>query len=69
MSDNKKRFEVLTIEKRGDRSFWHRIGTGWENKDGSINVTLVAFPVNGELHIRLPKPKDDSEGSNDRRSR
>jgi len=54
-----KYFEVFTIIERKDDEddFWLRIGTAFENKDGSLNVLLNAFPVNAKLHIREPKKK------------
>ena len=43
-----------------EKSFWERIGVGWENRDGDgINVELYAFPVGGKLTIRKRKPRDD----------
>ncbi len=49
---------VETAEDKDD--FWQRIGSAWKNKDGSLNVRLNALPVNGTLHIRAPKPKDEA---------
>ncbi len=40
------------VERPGVRSRWVRIGIGFVNHDGSINVKLDAMPVNGTLHIR-----------------
>lgn len=42
-------------------NFWQRVGSAWKNKDGSINVKLNALPVNGTLHIRVPKSKDETK--------
>ena len=48
--------DVYVISDNGEgedkKSYWTKIGTGFVNKDGSINVILQAFPVNGKLHIR-----------------
>lgn len=49
-TDNMKIVYVIT--KRGDRTYWNRIGVAFVNRDGSINVRLEAFPVNGECQIR-----------------
>ena len=49
---------VYTITERGDRSFWHRIGVAYVNKDGSLNVKLDAMPVNGTMHVRDWEPSD-----------
>ena len=51
--------DVFTIiEKEGwDKSIWRRIGTAFENRDGSLTLFLDAFPVNGKLHVRDRKIK------------
>jgi hypothetical protein len=56
------KYVVYTIvETAGDADdFWQRVGSAWQNKDDSINVVLNALPVNGKLHLRVPKAKDDS---------
>lgn len=51
-----------TNATRGERHFWNRIGSAWENKDGSLNVELFAVPVNGKLQLRAPR--DDEGGGN-----
>ena len=55
-------YEVYTvIERRGDgeRDFWQRVGSGWVNQDGSINVQLNALPVNARLQLREPRDEED----------
>jgi len=37
-------------------AFWTKIGVAFENKDSSLTVVLNAFPVDGRLNIRDPKP-------------
>jgi hypothetical protein len=64
MAQSAQRKVVYTIvESRSDqpdaKGFWVRIGSAFMNRDGSINVLLDAFPVNGRLHIRDPAPKDE----------
>jgi hypothetical protein len=54
--------EVYTIVKNGENAFWQKIGRAHVNKDGSYNVYLNALPLNGELHIRDPKPRGEAEG-------
>jgi hypothetical protein len=58
----KQRLEVWSIRNAktttGDRSFWTRCGVAFVNRDGSINVKLELMPLDGELHIREPKPKE-----------
>ena len=56
------RKDVYTIvEKEGQKAFWLKIGTAFVNKDESLNVYLNALPINGELNIREPKPKEASQ--------
>lgn len=45
--------------KEGEKAFFVKIGAAWVNRDGSVNVTLDALPVNGRLHIRAPAPADN----------
>jgi hypothetical protein len=41
----KKMYKILSpIEKKGGGTYWMRLGTGYTNKDDSINVYLDAFP-------------------------
>lgn len=55
---------VYSVTKRGEKSFWTRIGVAFVNRDGSLNVKLECLPVNGELQIRDQKERDnDSRGS------
>jgi len=61
MSDVKMKIAYV-ITKNGDKSYWNRIGVAFVNNDGSINVKLDAYPVNGELQLR-DREDNDSEGS------
>lgn len=49
---------VYTIVDRGGKSFWVRIGVGYTNRDGSLNLKLDAIPVNATLHVRDWEPSD-----------
>jgi hypothetical protein len=51
---------VYTIVERQQKSRWVRIGIGFVNRDGSINVRLDAVPVNGKLHLRDYKRREDA---------
>lgn len=54
MADTK---EVFVIEKNGDKSFWHRAGVAFVNKDGSLNLKLDLFP-NVQLQVRDRKENE-----------
>lgn len=65
-TNSKPDFEVFSIiERRGGNNFWHRVGSAWTNKDGSINVRLNSLPLDGELQIREPKPEDEDQDVNE----
>ena len=57
---------VFTIAEREGKSFWTRIGVGFVNADGSINLKLDAIPTNGSMQIRdwepLPERRDGGGG-------
>lgn len=54
---------VYVVTKRGEKSFWTRVGVAFTNRDGSLNVKLEALPINGELQIRDQKERDNEGGS------
>jgi len=60
MEDQTKSMKtVYTIIERGQgKSFWVRIGVGFTNRDGSLNLRLDAIPVNGTLQVRDWEPYD-----------
>ncbi len=50
---NKSMKTVYTVIERGQgKSIWVRVGTGYTNRDGSLNLRLDAIPVNGMLQVR-----------------
>jgi len=57
--ESKKLKIVYTITERGERSFWNRIGVGYVNRDGSVNIKLDAMPVNGTMQVRDWQDRDD----------
>jgi hypothetical protein len=60
MEDQTKNMKaVYTIIERGQgKSFWVRVGVGFTNRDGSLNLRLDAVPVNGTLQVRDWEPYD-----------
>ncbi len=60
-SESRRRFkEVWLVEDRREgKAFWTRVGTAFENRDGSWNLRLSAVPVgSGNLNIRDPRPAE-----------
>jgi hypothetical protein len=55
--------DVFTIieKEEWDKSIWRKVGTAFENRDGSLNIFLDAYPVNGKLHVRERRVKTGAE--------
>jgi len=49
-------FTIVEGEKL-EKPLFRRIGTGFVNRDASLNVFLDALPVSGKLHIRDVEPR------------
>lgn len=57
---------VYTITERDNgKSFWTKIGVGFVNTDGSINLKLDAIPIGGhQIQVRDYEPYDPARRSN-----
>jgi len=53
-----KTLAVYGINEHKGKSYWTRIGAAFENRDGSLNVTLNYIPLDGKLQIREPQEKE-----------
>lgn len=42
-----------------DKPSLRRIGTGFVNRDASLDIVLEALPVSGRLHVRDLEPRDE----------
>jgi len=60
---------AYVITKRGNRSFWNRVGAAFHNVDGSINVHLDALPVDGQIQLRDYMPRESEDDRADYESR
>ena len=50
---DKRTFKVITpVNKKDGGTFWIRCGTGYLNKDSSINLYLDVMPFDGKLTVR-----------------
>lgn len=38
------------------KTYWTRVGVGFVNRDGSLNLRLDAIPINGVLQVREWEP-------------
>lgn len=59
MNESKMKVAYV-INKRNGKNHWTRIGVGFVNRDGSINIKLEAVPVSGELQIRDQVPRENA---------
>ena len=61
---------VYTVIDRGQgKSIWVRVGVGFTNRDGSLNLRLDAVPVNGTLQVREWEPVERRSDSLDAETR
>ena len=51
-----------TVRDRGaDRkAYWASIGSAWTNRDGSLNISLDALPLDGKIVLR-PRKDDEAQ--------
>lgn len=63
---NQKMKMVYTITERDNgKSFWTKIGVGFVNTDGSINLKLDAIPIGGhQIQVRDYEPYDPTRNNN-----
>jgi len=62
MDDQSKMKTVWSVVERAPsnggpaKSYWTRVGVGFINRDGSMNLHLDAIPINGKLQVRDWEP-------------
>ncbi len=67
------RYDCLSARpKRDEGTFWHRIGSAFEGKDGGMNVYLDSLPLpdkEGKVSFIIREAKDlrESSGTGSRR--
>ncbi|HSI03185.1 MAG: hypothetical protein ACAI38_08470 [Myxococcota bacterium] len=62
MSDKKPKGVFVIIEnERLEKPLWKRVGTAFTNRDDSLNIFLDALPLNGKLHVREVKEREDGQ--------
>jgi hypothetical protein len=63
MDGQSKQMKVVytVVERAPGKSYWTRVGVGFVNSDGSMNLRLDAIPVNGSLQIRDWEPPGEWE--------
>ncbi len=57
----KQRMELYGVVRRkgSERDFWTRIGTAFENKDGSWNLLFDYVPTSTGTTVQMRPPKAD----------
>jgi hypothetical protein len=67
MSTNGESMKVVyTVVDRGPgKAFWTKVGVGFINRDGSINLRLDALPTNGTLQVRDWEERDGAQRPQD----
>jgi hypothetical protein len=40
------------VQSKSGKSAWVKLGAGWVNSDGSLNLKLDALPTNGTIQVR-----------------
>ena len=60
MDNNSKRPRAVyaVVPKQEGKDVWLRVGSAFENRDGSTTVLLDAVPIGGRLQIREYQPRD-----------
>lgn len=51
---DRKMYKIVCPMERNGRKWWMNVGTGFTNRDGSVNLYLDAVPVNqSTFHLQL----------------
>ena len=53
--------EVFGVVSRNNQNYWTRIGTAFQNRDGSWNVLLDYVPTKTGTTIQLREPRERPE--------
>ena len=71
MENSSKRFRAVyaVVPKQDGKDVWLRVGTSYENRDGSETVLLDAVPIGGKLQIRDYQPRDQAGQRNGEEAR
>lgn len=61
MAAQSKMKTVFTVVERDKKSHWVKLGVGFVNQDGSINLKLDGFPTSGQLQVRDYESPEERE--------
>lgn len=54
-------YYVYTVIDHNEKSFWTRIGSAWNTKNGGISIDLFALPLKGRIVCNPPKEDAPTE--------
>ena len=54
--------ELWGVVNRTERGFWTRIGTAFENRDGSWSLLFDYLPLSAETRIQVREPREREGG-------
>lgn len=60
-----KRYDVMSPKKRGDKTFWARVGTAWDGDKG-IRIDFDSLPLpdaEGRCSVFLFEPRERDSGT------
>jgi hypothetical protein len=61
---NPPAFQAWHVTKKGDNSFWTKVGAAWPHRDGKgLSLQLSVIPMNGQIVLRQLLPKTDNQGA------
>ncbi len=49
--------QLFGAVRRGERSYWTRIGAAFINRDGSMNLRFDFFPTDSNTTVQLREPR------------
>jgi hypothetical protein len=59
---NAPAFQAWHVTKKGDSSYWTKVGAAWHHRDGKgLSLQLSVIPMNGQIVLRQPLPKTDDQ--------
>jgi len=60
-SNNTPTYRIFNVRDRGEgkKAAWTEIGVGFQNRDGSINLVMNCYPVDGKAQLRAIEKKED----------
>ena len=62
----KPAYIAYNVKRPNDgQAYWTKIGVAFQHQDSKgFNLVLDAFPVNGEVVLRVPEEKNSDEAGN-----